>query len=232
MRSAVATFVALLLAAGGNAAAGGFSLSPLGVSLSPREASSAITVENTGDSAIVVQVRTFAWSQRDGKDLREETRDLVVNPPIFRLARGEQQLVRFASRLPPSHDVERAYRAVFTEVLPRDSLTGDGLRIALSMDVPLYVQGAVAARREPLRHEVARVDGNLRVRLHNPGAAHRRLTDTEVAAGGRVVLKPGPVVVLARSSLDLVVPGPGSAALRLTATDGDEKLAIDIAPAP
>src|SRR5512144_1571708 len=118
MRWAVATLAFFMLAACGDAAAGG-------VTLTPRESSAAVNVENTGDSTVVIQVRVQAWLQRDGKDVREDTREVIVNPPIFKLARGEQQLVRFAPRAAPPRDTERAYRVVFQEVPPRDSLVGE-----------------------------------------------------------------------------------------------------------
>lgn len=234
MRWAVATLAILLLAAAGSAAAGGFSLSPLAATLSARNPSAAIAVENTGGATLVVQVRAFSWNQRDGKDVREETRDLVVNPPIFKLAKGEQQLVRFASRTPVPRDAERAYRVVFTEVLPRDSFVGEGLRLAVTMDVPVYVEPANPGAAQALRYEAARTSAGARIRIANPGAVHRRLSDPEVVAAGKSLAKPGSIVVLASSSVDVDVAAlpAGATTIQLVASDGDQKIAIDIPIAP
>ena len=74
-----------------------FGLSPLGLAIGANELSGSVVVTNTGSDEIVIQARPYAWSQ-SGKESRADTRDLIVNPPIFKLAPGEQQLVRVASR--------------------------------------------------------------------------------------------------------------------------------------
>jgi fimbrial chaperone protein len=221
----------LLLAASGWVSAGGFSLSPLGVTLSPRESSASISVENTGDAPLVIQVRVLQWTQRDGKDLREETRELIVNPPIFKLGPGEQQLVRFASRLPPPRDAERAYRAVFTEVPPRDApMPQSGFRVAVAMDVPVFVESPAQATAADLRWRVTRTEAGVRLRVENPGNVHRRLRDPEINAGGKTLYKQGFVVILPGSSLDIDLPAPppGAATMQLVASDSDQKIAIDL----
>jgi fimbrial chaperone protein len=199
-----------------------------------RESSAAVNVENTGDSTMVVQVRVQSWMQRDGKDVREDTRDIVVNPPIFKLGRGEQQLVRFASRAAPPRDNERAYRVVFQEVPPRDSFVGEGLRFAVAMDIPVYVEPATAGPAPPLRYEARRTADGLRVRIFNPGTIHRRLGEPELTAGGKPLAKPATIVVLAQSSVDVVapLPAPDAATIQLVATDGEQKIAIDLSLAP
>lgn len=221
-----------LLAAANAAWGGGFSLSPLRLSIPPREASGSVVAENTGDTPIVIQVRALQWTQRDGKDVRAETRDLVVNPPIFKLAPGEQQLVRVASRLGPPATDERAYRAVFTEVPPRDApQTQPGLRFAVAMDIPVFFEPVAAAAAQPVRWQAERMAGGIRVRVDNPGNAHFRITDVQFTADGTPLHKLGFVVVLPKSWLawDLPAPARGVTSIQLSADGSDEKkVTVDI----
>src|SRR5512143_133357 len=96
----------LLLAAANVAVAASFSIAPLGLSIPSRDSSASVVAENTGGAPLVIQVKAQAWRQDAGNDVRDDTRELIVNPPIFKLAPGEQQLVRVASRAGPPADVE------------------------------------------------------------------------------------------------------------------------------
>ena len=226
----------LMLAAASLACAEGFSLSPLRVSIGPREASSSVIAENTGDAPIVIQVRTLAWSQRDGLDQREETRDLIVNPPIFKLSPGEQQLVRIASRLAPPRDDERAYRAVFTEVPPRESLQGQaGFRVALAMDIPVFIESVAAAAPRAMVWRAERTSMGIRIRAENPGNVHFRIVDVQFVAEGTPFHKQAFVVVLPRSwrEFDLPAPPPAAKSLQISADGSDgQKVVIDLPLAP
>lgn len=231
MRAMHVAAFALFVAAGA-ASAGGFSLSPLRLSIPPREASGSVVAENTGDAPIVIQVRPLSWTQRDGKDVRAETRDLVVNPPIFKLAPGEQQLVRVASRLGPPAADERAYRAVFTEIPPRDAPQKQpGLRFAVAMDIPVFVEPVTPASASPVRWQAERTADGVRLRVENPGSAHFRITDVQFSADDKPLHKLGFVVVLPKSWLayDLPAPARAVASIRLSADGSDDKkVTVDI----
>jgi fimbrial chaperone protein len=229
----VAAFGLLALAAASAASAGGFSLSPLRLSIPARESSNSVVAENTGGTPIVIQVRPLQWTQRDGKDERAETRDLVVNPPIFRLAPGEQQLVRVASRLGPPASDERAYRVVFTEIPPNDApQTQPGLRFAVAMDIPVFIEPVTPTVPQPAQWRAERTADGLRVRVDNPGHAHYRINDVQFGtADGKVLHKLPFVVVLPYAWLawDIQVPTRGVSSIRLSADGSDNrKVTVDI----
>jgi fimbrial chaperone protein len=233
MRWAVAILAGFTLAASAHVAAGGFSLSPISLEVPPRDSSAAVTVENTGDGPLVVQVRTLAWSQRDGKDAREETRDLIVNPPIFKLAPGETQLVRFAARQPAPRDAEVAFRAVFREVVQREAVQTQGIRVALAMDIPVYFQPA-QPRAGDVRFELRKTATGTELRIDNPGGVHRRFSEPQIEIAGKAVWKQGFIVVLAGSSLVVDLPHVSAYAesALLVASEGEKKIAIEIPIAP
>jgi fimbrial chaperone protein len=212
----------LLLAVTKLAIAASFSISPLGLSIPSRDSSASIVAQNTGSASVVIQVKAMAWRQSDGKDVRDDTRDLVVNPPLFKLGPGEQQLVRIASRSGPPADVERAYRVVFTEVPPPAALrTESGFRLALAMDIPVYIEPATRANPTTVRWQAERVDGGVRVTAENLGNVHNRFVEAEFAAASRILQKTGVIVVLPRSSraFDLPAVPPGTTAIYLSAED-------------
>ena len=228
----------MLLATATLAAAGGFSLSPVGLSIPSRESSESVVAENTSDAPIVIQVKTLSWRQVNGKDVREDSRELIVNPPIFKLAPGEQQLVRIASRSGPPPDVERAYRVVVNEVAPKDApQTQPGFRFTLAMDIPVYVEPVAAAVATPMRWQAERTASGVRLSAENPGNTHYRIVDVEFASAGKVLHKQTAIVVLAKSSMvyDLPAVAPGTTTIHLSAEDGAShpvSLDIPLSPAP
>jgi fimbrial chaperone protein len=95
------------------AAAASFGVAPIGLTIASNENSGSVVVTNTGADPVVIQARAFAWTQ-SVDDVRTETRDLIINPPLFKLAAGESQLVRVASRRPAPEQTELAFRLAFS----------------------------------------------------------------------------------------------------------------------
>lgn len=215
------------------AAAASFGVSPIGLTIPPTENSGSVVVTNTGPDAVVIQARAFAWTQ-SAEDLRSETRDLIINPPMFKLAPGEAQLVRVASRRAAPEETELAFRLAFSEVPLLGSAPAPGLRITVSLDVPLYIaprkagSPAVAWRFESAA-------GKPRVLGENSGDRHLRLRDVKIMDGDRELASVPRLVVLARSSFAVSLnASPGkSQSLRLTGQDDDNQpVDVDIAVRP
>lgn len=214
-----------LITAAAPAAAASFGLSPLGLSISGKELSGSVIVTNTGTDEVAIQARPFAWSQ-SGEESRTETRELLLNPPIFRLAPGEQQLVRIASRSAPLADTERAYRVVFSEIPPATNRAEGGFRITLAMDIPVYIEPVQRAHPSiAWRWE----GGNLVA--DNAGGKHFRLREVELVHGAQTVHTIPRIVVLARSWLQIEVPDTARKArgLRLIGLDdADQRISIEL----
>ena len=227
----------MLLAVTKLATAGAFSLSPVGLSIPKSDSSGSVVAENTSGAPLVIQVRAQAWRQAGGRDIRDDTRDLIVNPPIFRLAPGEQQLVRIASRAGPPPDVERAYRVTFTEIVPKDAPQPEsGFRLALAMDIPVYVE-PVAPATPTISWQAERTNEGARLVVENRGNVHYRIVEAVVAVAGKVIAKPGAILVLPKSTkvYELPAVAPGTAAIHLTAEDGAShpvSFEIPLPPAP
>ncbi len=68
------------------------------------------------DSPVVVQIRVVRWSQKGGAEQLEDTRELLVTPPVLQIPANSQQIVRVALRREPDGAQELTYRVIFEEV--------------------------------------------------------------------------------------------------------------------
>lgn len=167
---------------------GGISISPVRVDLAPGRRAEAVTVTNAGAYRRTIEVEVLRWSQVNGEDRYEPTREVIANPPLFFIAPGASQTVRVgrpASAKDPSKD-EAAYRVYFRETQPPEPSDGNGLKFALRIGVPVFVRSAATVRPE-MRWTLNRdAEGSLRVRADNRGAMHARLADVRLkdVAGG------------------------------------------------
>lgn len=163
------------------ASAGTFTISPLRVDLSQATPTAALTVRNEEDAEVVIQVETLQWSQVDGQDALDPTRDLVASPLVFTLPPNGTQLVRVALRRTPDERRELSYRLVVQEVPPPPSPDFTGLQVALRMSLPVFV-AATAPSAPKLQWSVARAaDGALTVTANNAGESHARVLGFSVA---------------------------------------------------
>jgi fimbrial chaperone protein len=218
-----------MLAVASAVTAASFGLAPIGVTIAAGELSGSVVVTNTGTEDVVIQARPYAWTQ-NGEESRTETRELVINPPIFKLAVGEQQLVRVASRAAAPQQFERAYRVVFSE-LPAGLQTEPGFHIRVAMDIPLFVEPVVRSSAQ-LAWRVERTANGGRLVADNSGGRHFRLRDVRVQDGTKTIHTIPRIVVLAKSTLAIDLPEAAkiAQALRLTGQDdADQSVSIDIA---
>lgn len=171
MRAVAATFVGVLAAAG-TAAAGSLNVAPIRVALGPNASVAVLTVRNQDDAPVVVQARPAAWSQHDGGDSLEDTRDLLVTPPLFTIAPKGEQTVRVALRHRPDPAHELDYRLVLAEVPPTAALEARQLRMVLRITLPVFVGATTPTAADLSWHHSVLPDGTLRISAYNHGTAH------------------------------------------------------------
>ena len=82
----------MVLCMGTSAFAGMFSVSPVRLFMQPRERAIAVTVTNESDEELVMQADVYLWKQKDGgEDELVLTEDMILNPPILKLAPRAKQ---------------------------------------------------------------------------------------------------------------------------------------------
>jgi len=203
----------LALLAGAAAAQSSFTVTPLRVDLAPQAPAAIVTVINTSPGSLTAQVQQRAWIQSDGRDADADTRDLILSPPVFTLQPGEKQVVRVAIRGTPDARLERAYRLMVSELpAPRIRAAPDssGFRIALRMDLPLFIAPLRATAPTPAYYFDAPA---ARLVVRNSGTGHIRYTGFTLLQAGRRVTEIPVFTVLAGGERSFELPrdrlGPG-----------------------
>ncbi|WPB59318.1 molecular chaperone [Xylophilus sp. GOD-11R] len=162
--------------------AGSFSVSPVVVSLASDRSAGALTVRNGSQESTLMQLELMRWSQSDGTDQLEGTREILATPAIFTLPPGATQTVRVGLRGASSDArTERSYRLLLKEVLPEAPSDFKGLRVALQLSVPVFIE-PLAAATPLLRWEARVVKDGLHLVAHNEGQVHVQVTGIGLGA--------------------------------------------------
>lgn len=170
-------------------------VAPTRIELAPGRPAAALTITNSGEAPLLLQVESFAWRSTVATADLEPTREIVAVPPILKLAPGERQVVRVARRGTATPEVEETFRILVTEVPQADPAAG-GVRLALRMSLPVFVTPP-GARAEP-RWRVERGGAGPSLVVANLGRAHLHVRRLELLAPGRpLALDDGPAYVLA-----------------------------------
>ena len=172
--------------------AGVFTVSPVRIFMNPRDRAIAVTVTNDGDEELVMQAEVFKWNQkRGGEDELVPSDDLVLSPPILKLAPKARQVVRLALINRIALDRQVTYRLVVREVPEVKHAAKDiQLQVALAFSMPVFITPQGAKRNLECAARRALPD-LARISCENTGTAYaqiRELTltsaDGDRASGG------------------------------------------------
>ncbi|MDP9090401.1 MAG: molecular chaperone [Pseudomonadota bacterium] len=178
-----------------------FNISPIRAELSNSHRTEALTLSNEEDSPVVVQIRVVSWSQKDGAELLDDTREILATPPVLQIPAMSQQIVRVALRRAPDPAQELTYRIIFEEVPQAAPTDFTGLRVALRLSIPIFVapaQGKAIADVAWTSRWLA--NGQLELAATNNGTGHLQITDFEA-------LFPGSLMPLRGVTSKYVLPG-------------------------
>lgn len=194
-------------------------ISPVVVEIdAPRKVVS-VSVTNNSDRALTFQADALTWSQVDGADRFEPTDELLVVPPIAKVAPFSSQVFRVALRVPTPSPVERTYRMLLEDVSDDAVTSGDAsVSFKFTHNLPVLVAPvgklSNSVRWKPCVSALAAPDpavGPRReacVRLINSGNRRVKLQSLTVVGDGWqqiIVLKDG-VNVLVGAEREWRVP--------------------------
>lgn len=205
------------------AAASTFNIAPIRAELGVGHRTEALTLTNAEDEPVVVDVRVVAWSQRNGEEQLDETRELLVTPPVLQIPAKGEQIIRVALRREADPVKELTYRVIFEEVPQAAPVTFNGLRVALRLSVPVFVAPSHGKAAPDVAWDAHVLpDGGLQIAATNRGTGHLQISDFDmqwpgvkdglhgmtskyVLAGSRITwtLKPGEPIRAGGS-----IPGP------------------------
>ncbi|MGA0571372.1 molecular chaperone [Variovorax sp. VNK109] len=154
-------------------------VAPLRLDLGPQRPVASMVIGNPEQEEFAVQAEVVAWTQENGRDVYTPTRDALINPSIFRIPAGGQQIVRVGLQV-GTDAKERSYR-VFVRQLPQERGPGQatGLQTLLRIGIPVFVAPAQPAEAAEWRL-VASPTGGWDIALENKGNTHIQITSLVV----------------------------------------------------
>ena len=160
------------------------SVLPVNIFLQPGQKATTLTVTNQGSNSTAIQIRAYAWSQKDGEDELTASDDVVVSPPIATIAAGATQVVRLILRQQAAGQ-EGTYR-ILVDQIPPPAEPGI-VHIVLRLSIPVFAQPTVRAASHVQFH-VERKDGKLFLVGVNDGNSHDVIRDIALTTTDKVKL--------------------------------------------
>jgi fimbrial chaperone protein len=177
---AVCAAVALTAAAGITpAAAGTLQVNPVVVEIGAARRTGSVTVRNEEDAPVTIRAYALAWRQENGEDIYEESGAMIVSPPVFTLPPHAVQTVRVGQRRASA--APQAYRLIIEEV-PEAAPAGSGIRVALRLNLPLYVNLRAGAPGDLIWRAYRMSEGQWAIEAANRGAGWVRVEAAQAAA--------------------------------------------------
>jgi fimbrial chaperone protein len=211
------------------ASAGVFSVTPVRLYLTPRDRAIAVTLTNEGDTAVVLQADINTWSQKaDGTDELVLTEDLILAPPIIKLAPKARQVVRLALLKPADASRQLTYRMIIREVPEALPSTSVEVPIALALSMPVFITPPVAKRLVACSAKLADAR-TVTLNCGNSGTAYAQIREASVTRGGQTLAKfEGGSYILPGASKAVNLKAekdvsPGDAQLVVTFDDGQSQ---------
>lgn len=191
VRTSLATLAALALA-GGVAAASSLQLSPVLIDLEGTAAAEKVTLKNLGGRPINAQIRLFRWTQKNGRDVLEPTRDVVASPPIASIAANGEQVVRVVriDRTPLAR--EASYRLLVDQLPEKMAPTKSGVSFLMRYSVPVFFAPKVQPAPQ-LTWQIEARGGAIHVSASNPGSRRVRVAELSITSqsGATVAARKG-----------------------------------------
>jgi fimbrial chaperone protein len=184
---------------------------------------------------VTVQAQSRTWTQPNGADEYGEGRPFIVSPTIFTIPAGGKQVVRVALRGAPPRETEAAYRLVMTEIPAAQPDSSPGLRVALRMDMAVYVSPVQPGARPDASFAIDTGVGTPRIAVTNMGNAHFRMAGVTVTSGSQLLAELPVLVVLPGATRYVELPksearGPIEFGVKAESNAGPIDLVVRHAP--
>jgi fimbrial chaperone protein len=140
-----------ILAAGccSHTSAAEFSVTPVRIFMAAKDRAVAITVTNEGNEEVVMQADLYSWKQKPGgEDELVLTEDMILSPPILKLAPKSRQVVRLARLTAQPTAEQLTYRMIVREIPEARPASKElTLQIALAFSLPVFITPPGAKRQ-------------------------------------------------------------------------------------
>ncbi len=122
---------------------------PVNIQLAASQRATTVGVTNQGTSTTAIQIRVYAWSQKDGVDTLVASDAVIVSPPLASIPAGSTQVIRLILRH-PAEGVEATYRILIDQI-PPPAETGV-VHVVLRLSIPIFVQPVARTTSHLLFH--------------------------------------------------------------------------------
>jgi fimbrial chaperone protein len=185
MAAAQMLAAAVALLPGPEAKAQALSVLPVNILFSSGQKATSVTVTNEGSSETAVQIRAYAWNQKDGDEQLTASDQVLLSPPLATIAAGASQVIRLILRQ-PLQGREVTYR-ILVDQIPPPAEPGI-VHMVLRLSIPIFVQPATHAAPHVQFH--VEVDaGKLFLVGINDGLSHEVIHDIVLATSDGRKLK-------------------------------------------
>ena len=189
----VATLVALIALLAGASSVHAFQVRPVRVDLGARQPASQLVVSNPTARTLLVQAEAFDWTQDKDQEHLAPSSNLIVNPPIFELAPGAQQVVRVGLRRAIEGGVQKHHRVWLSQVATPGSDSESGVQMLLRVSLPVFVTGSGTGAPQAVWQRQA---GSGAIELGNSGQRHLHVRELRLLAEGEKTATLGPCYAL------------------------------------
>jgi fimbrial chaperone protein len=181
----LAAAVLTVLLTGPAASAQTLSVQPVNFFLSPGQRAATLAVTNQGNGETAIQIRVYAWNEKDNDDQLTASDAMVVSPPLATIASGSTQIIRLILRQPPQ-DREATYRILIDQIPP--PAEPGIVHLVLRLSIPIFAQPATRAAPHVLFH--LELDaGQIFLVGTNDGLRHEVIRDIELSTSDGRKLK-------------------------------------------
>jgi fimbrial chaperone protein len=201
------------------------SVSPLRVTLKTEQQSEILTVRNTSQQAFTIQPKVMKWSQKDGKDVMEATRDVLVAPPIIEVPAGESQVIRLALKRAPEAGKELTYRLFIQQVTAPQKFSTTGLTFAWNLSLPIFVTPVDSGLTPTLQWTGAVNGKTLAFTATNSGSMHIQVKKIRIESSAGVSESSQMFYLLPAQQLKVAIQAPagvGRSVVLVADTDAGE----------
>jgi fimbrial chaperone protein len=160
--------------------AASFDISPINIFFDGQKTTEKMTILNTADGDLTLQLRLYRWTQDgEGLDVYEETRDLVAFPKIVTIKKGEDRIIRIGTQSKPA-DREKTYRVYLEEVPSSEpARKGATVRFLSRVGVPVFLKPHKIVTGGIIESVVMQ-KGRLSFKIRNEGNYHFVITGITV----------------------------------------------------
>jgi len=165
----------------GYAMAANFDIKPIKIFFDDQTKIEKLTLKNVSEDNFTVQIKAYKWTQDEkGKDVYQDTNDLIIFPKIATLKKEEEKIVRIGTNL-GSDSLEKTYR-IFVEEIPsgeKEDTKAATLHMYLKIGVPIFISPVKKDEKGSIE-AVKLQKGKAEIKVKNQGNAHFVVTAIQV----------------------------------------------------